>query len=77
MHSKTRLVTVVKQWGKRTNMKALSHVCTSQKEDGLYRLTTIEIAKAQRKITRSILKRCKTSKLDQRFHLIGNIIVKG
>ena len=26
-----------------------SHVCKSQKEDGIYRLTTIEIAKAQKK----------------------------
>ncbi len=26
-----------------------SHVCKSRKEDGLYRLTTIEIAKAQNK----------------------------
>jgi hypothetical protein len=77
MQSKTKLITVVKQWGKLTSMKALSHVCKSRKEDGIYHLSTIEIAKAQRKITRSILKRCKTSKLDQRFHLIGNIIVKG
>jgi hypothetical protein len=55
----------------------MPHVCKSWKVDGIYHLTTIEIAKAQRKTTRSILKRCKTSKLDQRFHLIGNIIVKG
>jgi hypothetical protein len=63
--------------GQTNKHEGISHVCKSRKEDGIYCLTTIEIAKAQRKITRSILKRCKTSKLDQRFHLIGNIIVKG
>jgi hypothetical protein len=28
---------------------SILHVCKSRKEDGLYRLTTIEIAKAQKK----------------------------
>ncbi len=44
-----------------------SHVCTSRKEDGIYRLTTIEIAKQKRKITRSILKRCKNIKIGSAF----------
>jgi hypothetical protein len=33
------------------------------KEDGIYHLTTIKIAKAQKKISRSILKRCKNIKI--------------
>jgi hypothetical protein len=45
------------------------------KEDGIYPLTTIEIATAQRKITRSILKTCKTSKMDLHFQPIEDIIV--
>ncbi len=53
MQSKTRLVTFIKQWGKLTSMKLISYVCKSWKEDGTYCLTTIEIAKQKRKITRS------------------------
>ena len=49
MQSKTKLVTVLKQWGKLTSIEFKSHVCKSRKEDGLYRLTTIEIAKAQQR----------------------------
>ncbi len=65
MQSKMRLVTVVKQWANKH--EPISHVCKSQKEDGIYRLTTIEIVKAQRKITRSILKRCKNIKIGSAF----------
>ncbi len=50
MQSKTRLVAVAKQWGKLTSMKLISHVCKSRKEDGIYRLTTIEIAKQKKKL---------------------------
>ncbi len=32
-----------------TSMKFKSHVCKSRNEDGIYCLTTIEIAKAQKK----------------------------
>jgi hypothetical protein len=45
------------------------------KEVGIYRCTTIEIAKAQKKDTRSILKTCKNIKVDLRFQLIKDIIV--
>jgi hypothetical protein len=38
-----------------------------RKEDGIYPLFTIEIAKHKRKITRSIQKNAKTSKVDLRF----------
>jgi hypothetical protein len=34
-----------------------------EKEDGIYPLITIEIAKHKRKITRSIQKRCKNIKI--------------
>jgi hypothetical protein len=37
------------------------------KGDGIYPLTTIEIAKHKRKITRSILKRCKNIKSEYAF----------
>jgi hypothetical protein len=46
------------------------------KEDGKYPLITIEIAKHKRKITRSIQKRCETSKGDSHFQLIEDIIVQ-
>ncbi len=67
MQSETKLVTIVKQWGKQKPWKFRSHVCTSRKEDGIYRLTTIEIAKQKRKIDRSILKRCKNIKIWSAF----------
>jgi hypothetical protein len=44
-------------------------------EDGVYPLITIEIAKHKRKITRSIPKNAKTSKVDLRFQLIEDTIV--
>ncbi len=40
---------------------------TSRKEDGIYHLTTIEIATPKGNITRSILKRCKNIKLGSAF----------
>ena len=45
------------------------------KEDGIDTLTTIEIAKAQKKITRSILKTRKNIKSGFVFQLIENKIV--
>jgi hypothetical protein len=56
------------------------------KEDGIYPITVIEIAKHKtkikfkiychkRKITRSILKTCKTSKVDLHFQFIEDIIL--
>jgi len=45
-------------------------------EDGIYPLTTIEIATAQkRKITRSIQKNANTLKVDLCFNLIEDMIV--
>ena len=76
----TKLVTVLKQWAKllvNTNKhedlnlvfanhgKRMDHTVLLQQRQ----------QKHKRKITRSILKRCKTSKLDWRFQLIENIIV--
>jgi hypothetical protein len=46
-----------------------------RKEDGIDTLTTIEIAKAQKKITRSILKTRKNIKSGFVFQLIEDIIV--
>jgi hypothetical protein len=46
-----------------------------REEDGIYPLITIEIAKHKRKITRSILKDAKTSKVDLRCQLIEDTIV--
>jgi hypothetical protein len=55
----------------------ISHVCKSWKEDGLFHLTTIEIAKAQKNDSSDLFKKdAKISELDQHFHLIGNIIIK-
>jgi hypothetical protein len=52
------------------------HVCKSGKEDGLYHLTTIEIAKAQKKDHQIYSKKdAKTLKLDWHFQLIENTIV--
>jgi hypothetical protein len=45
------------------------------KEDRIYHLITIEIAMHKRKITRSIKKDVKISKMDWHFQLIENIIV--
>jgi hypothetical protein len=45
------------------------------KEDGIYPLITIEMAKHKRKITRSIQKEANTSKVDWHFQLIANMIV--
>jgi hypothetical protein len=75
MQSETKLETVLKQWGKLTSMRFKSHVCKSWKEDGIYRLTTIEIAKHKRKITKSILKRCKNIKIGSMFSSYGKHIV--
>ncbi len=54
MQSKTKLVTVLKQWCKllvNTNQHEELHLmfANHRKEDGIYHLTTIEIAKAQKK----------------------------
>ncbi len=54
MQSKTNLVTVLKQWGKllvNTNQHEDLNLmfANHRKEDGIYPLTTIEIAKAQKK----------------------------
>jgi hypothetical protein len=54
------------------NLMSANH----RKEDGIFPLITIEIAKNKRKITRSIQKRgAKLSKLDWHFQLIKSIIV--
>jgi hypothetical protein len=46
------------------------------KEDGIYPLTAIEIAKAhKREITTSIVRTCKNIKVDLHFQLIEDIIV--
>jgi hypothetical protein len=67
MQSETKLVTVLKKWCKLKvntskhedlNLMAANH----RREDKIYPLATIEIAKHKRKITRSILKRCKNIK---------------
>jgi hypothetical protein len=65
MQSETKLVTVSKQWCKvNTNKHEDLNLmfANHRKEDGIYPLITIEIAKHKRKITRSILKRCKNIK---------------
>ncbi len=54
MQSKTKLVTVLEQWGKlkvnNSKHEDLNLISANHgKEDGIYRLTTIEIAKAQKK----------------------------
>jgi hypothetical protein len=41
----------------------------------MYHLTTIEIAKHKKKLPDLFEKDAKTSKMDQCFHLIGNMIV--
>jgi hypothetical protein len=58
-------------------MKIISHVCKPRKEDdGIYHLTPIEIAKALQSDQQIYSKKVvKTSKLDQCFHLIENMIV--
>jgi hypothetical protein len=43
------------------------------KENRIYPLSTIEIIKHKRKITRSILKRCENSNVDLRFQLVEDI----
>jgi hypothetical protein len=67
MQSETKLVTVSKQWCKlyvNTNKHEDLYLMfvNHGKEDGIYPLITIEIAKHKRKITRFILKRCKNIK---------------
>jgi hypothetical protein len=54
MQSKTKLVTVLKQWcklevntSKHEDLNPMSE--NHEREDGIYHLTTIEIAKAQQK----------------------------
>jgi hypothetical protein len=54
MQSKTKLVTVLKQWGKlevNTNKHEDLNLMFANRgrEDGIHRLITIEIAKAQKK----------------------------
>jgi hypothetical protein len=67
MQSETTLVTVSKQWCKlyvNTNKHEVLILMFANHriEDGIYPLITKEIAKHKRKITRSILKRCKNIK---------------
>jgi hypothetical protein len=45
------------------------------KEDGIYPLTTIEIAMAQKKYHQIYSKECKNIKVDLRFQLIEDTIV--
>jgi hypothetical protein len=52
------------------------HVCKSQKDDGIYYLTTIKIAKSTKERSPDLFyKDEKTSKLNLHFQLIENIIV--
>jgi hypothetical protein len=81
MQSKTKLVTVLKQWCKllvNTNKHEDLNLVSADhgREDGIYRLTIIEIAKAHKKDHQIYSKKdAKTSKLDWCFQLIENIIV--
>jgi hypothetical protein len=82
MQSETKMVTVSKQscrlsvnTNKHEDLNLMFANHRKEKEDGIYPLTTIEIAKHKRKITRSILKTCKTSKVDLHFQLIEDTIV--
>jgi hypothetical protein len=77
MQSRTKLVTVIKQWGKLTRMKAYIS-CLFIMERGWYIPSYYNRdSKTKKKDHQIYSKRCKTSKMDQRFNLFGNIIVKG